>query len=80
LGISGDRRDDLRGRVNWISVNYYSRLVVKADEKPSGYRVLPGYDFACKPASKSEAGLPTSDTGWEIYPLGLRKAVSMLRG
>jgi beta-galactosidase len=79
FGVGGERREDLKGRVDWIGINYYSRLLVKADERPPGYRVLPGYGFACKPASKSEAGLPTSDFGWEIYPQGLRKAVNMIK-
>jgi beta-galactosidase len=79
FGIGDELRADLKGKVDWIGINYYSRLVVKADKRLPGYRVLPGYGFACKPASKSEAGFPTSDSGWEIYPQGLRKAVNMIK-
>jgi Beta-glucosidase/6-phospho-beta-glucosidase/beta-galactosidase len=66
-------RDDLRGRLDWIGVNYYSRLVVRAGR--SGFQVVPGYGFACEPNSVSPAGRPCSDFGWEFYPEGLYHAL-----
>ncbi|BBD73276.1 hypothetical protein HS1genome_1665 [Sulfodiicoccus acidiphilus] len=62
-------RDDLKGRLDWIGVNYYTRTVVKAVEK--GYRGVGGYGHGCERNSLSSAGRPTSDFGWEFYPEGL---------
>jgi len=53
-------------------LNYYSRMVVEADEESDiGYKLLPGFGQGCKPNSLSRYGRPTSDFGWEIYPEGL---------
>nr|7UZ1_A Chain A, Beta-galactosidase [Saccharolobus solfataricus]7UZ1_B Chain B, Beta-galactosidase [Saccharolobus solfataricus]7UZ2_A Chain A, Beta-galactosidase [Saccharolobus solfataricus]7UZ2_B Chain B, Beta-galactosidase [Saccharolobus solfataricus]AAA72843.1 beta-D-galactosidase (lacS) (EC 3.2.1.23) [Saccharolobus solfataricus]prf//1905394A beta galactosidase [Saccharolobus solfataricus] len=62
-------RDDLKGRLDWIGVNYYTRTVVKRTEK--GYVSLGGYGHGCERNSVSLAGLPTSDFGWEFFPEGL---------
>lgn len=79
LGIGEERREDLRDRVDWIGVNYYSRLVVRASERAPGFEVVSGYGFACKPSSKSLANRPTSEVGWEIYPEGMRSAINMCK-
>ena len=75
-------RKDLRNTVDWIGVNYYTRLVVE-ETKPwfkgrnmLNWRITEGYGFECEPKSKSLAGLPVSDMGWEVYPKGLRKVVN----
>ena len=74
-------RRDLGGRIDWIGVNYYSRLVVERSEPwleemdLLGWRIVRGYGFECEPRSRSLAGFPTSDSGWEAYPEGLRKAL-----
>ena len=68
--LDGESRDDLKGRLDWIGVNYYTRLMVQA--AGSRYRVIPGYGFACERNSISLAGRPTSDFGWEFYPEGLQ--------
>ena len=62
-------RDDLRNKLDWIGVNYYTRTVVKKTEK--GYFSLPGYGHGCERNSISPAGRPCSDFGWEFYPEGL---------
>lgn len=62
-------REDLRNRLDWIGVNYYTRTVVKKTEK--GFITVAGYGHACESNSISLAGLPTSDVGWEFYPEGL---------
>ncbi|RLE98533.1 MAG: glycoside hydrolase family 1 protein, partial [Thermoprotei archaeon] len=79
LGIGEERREDLRDRVDWIGVNYYSRLVVRASERAPGFEGVSGYGFACKPSSKSLANRPTSEVGWEIYPEGMRSAINMCK-
>ncbi len=70
-------RDDLRGRLDWLGVNYYTRLVVTSDAR-LGWRAVPGYGFLCQPDSLSLTGRPTSDFGWEVYPEGLHKVLSDL--
>lgn len=72
------KRSDLRDRVDWIGVNYYTRKVVKALDTPPGYEVVKNYGFACKPNSMSSAGRPTSDLGWELYPEGIMDALELL--
>lgn len=72
---------ELRDKMDWIGVNYYSRSVVKAmtiPELPVPWTVVGRYGFACEPSSFSLAGRPTSDFGWEIYPEGLRNILIML--
>ena len=68
-------RKDMRNHVDWIGVNYYSRLVVKYQKEPPGFKFVENYGFSCKPKSTSAAGRPTSDTGWELYPEGVLKAL-----
>ncbi|AOL16512.1 beta-galactosidase [Sulfolobus sp. A20] len=67
-------RDDLRNKLDWIGVNYYTRTVVKKTEK--GYTALPGYGHGCERNSVSLAGLPTSDFGWEFFPEGLNDVLT----
>ncbi|GGP20579.1 beta-galactosidase [Thermocladium modestius] len=64
----GDR-DDLRNRLDWIGVNYYSRLMIRSTGNDS-YAVVPGYGHVCN-GSISRDGRPCSDFGWEIYPEGI---------
>jgi len=68
-------REDLRGRADWIGVNYYSRMVVKKAPTATGWTMLRGYGFACTPGGTSLAGRPCSDFGWEVYPEGLYKVL-----
>ena len=69
--LVGGERKDLARHVDWIGINYYSRLVVEKAKTLTGWRVVPGYGFACEPRGTSRAGRPCSDFGWEIYPEGL---------
>lgn len=75
-------RKDLAGKADWIGVNYYSRLVVRKNrpwfsgESLLNWKIVKGYGFESAPKSKTKAGNPTSDMGWEIYPQGLRKVLS----
>jgi len=74
-------RSDLKGRVDWIGVNYYTRLIVKRGRLWSksmdllNWVPVRGYGFECRPNSTSLAGLPTSDAGQEMYPQGIREAL-----
>ncbi|MEM3926424.1 MAG: beta-galactosidase BgaS [Desulfurococcaceae archaeon] len=67
-------RDDLKGRLDWVGINYYSRVVI-TKRYVSGDRyipfVVPGYGHNCSPNGRSLDNRPTSDLGWEIYPEGL---------
>lgn len=70
-------REDLKKRVDWLGVNYYSRLVYGV----VGEKVVPlhGYGFLCGEGRvSSRAGRPCSDMGWEVYPEGLYYLLSEL--
>lgn len=73
------RRSDMKNKLDWIGVNYYTRTVVKHTDQPPYFQGEKNYGFVCQPASKSTAGLPTSEFGWEIYPEGIRKALNMCK-
>jgi len=73
-------RADMKDKVDWIGVNYFSRNVVKHVDAPPFFEVQPSYGFLCRPNSRSAEGRPTSDFGWEIYPEGMRKALNLFKG
>ncbi len=84
----GEMEEYLRNRLDWLGVNYYSRLVVKGREfilakYIAGTTVIPsvvrGFGFASKPCSKSIDGLLTSALGWELYPEGLLDALKAMK-
>ena len=70
-GVKHDNRDDLKNRVDWLGLNYYSRDVVQKDNSDYGFTVVRGYGHYCPDMEKSLDGNPVSDTGWEIYPEGI---------
>ncbi|RJS83373.1 glycoside hydrolase family 1 protein [Candidatus Bathyarchaeota archaeon] len=85
----GEVRSDMRGRLDWLGVNYYTRHVVKGRRSILARLILKmtsipelanGYGFSCKPNSVSADGRPTSDFGWEVYPEGLLKALKAVVG
>lgn len=66
-------RKDLAKRVDWIGVNYYSRVVEKSSpwfkgEDLLNQKIVKGLGFESVPRSKTKMGYPTSDMGQEIYP------------
>ncbi len=75
--LEGEVREDLKGKLDWLGVNYYTRLVVTSVKGPPGFgwRPVPGYGRNCKPNSLSKDGRPTSDFGWEFYPEGLKNVL-----
>ena len=66
-----ETRNDMKGHLDWIGVNYYSRDVVERSSDPSGWRIVLGFGHATGEGVKSRDGRSTSDTGWEIYPEGI---------
>jgi beta-galactosidase len=75
-------------RLDWLGVNYYTRLVVKGKTSIlakifAGIAAIPeiaaDYGFACQHSSKSADGLQTSDAGWEIYPEGMLEALKGMK-
>jgi beta-galactosidase len=78
----------LGNRLDWIGVNYYSRLVVKGRsfrlaKYVAGTSVIPsaapGFGYVAQPYSHSPDGLPTSGMGWELYPQGLLDALKAMK-
>ena len=74
-------------RLDWLGVNYYTRLVVKGKKSLlarlfAGIPVIPdvaqNYGFGCQPNSISADGMPTSDFGSEIYPEGMLEALKAM--
>jgi beta-galactosidase len=85
---AGEIEAYLKNRLDWLGVNYYSRLVVRGRgfilaKYIAGTPVVPsvvqGFGFAAKPFSKSNDGLLTSAMGWEIYPEGLLNALKAMK-
>jgi beta-galactosidase len=85
----GEAKDYLGERLDWLGIDYYSRLVVKGKTSllaklfagiPAIPEIVPGFGYGCRPNSKSADGLQASDGGWEIYPEGLREALKMMKG
>ncbi len=72
--VMGERKD-LEKHLDWLGVNYYTRLVV--EKARDGWRIVPGYGHACTPGGTSPIGRPCSDFGWEVYPEGLYKVLKM---
>ena len=76
------QRPDLKNKLDWLGLNYYSRIVVTEipKEYPRYTKLLDwipvkGYGSLCEPVSLSRDKRPTSDSGWEIYPEGLRDSL-----
>ena len=83
-----EMKNYLGQRLDWLGVNYYTRLVVKGKTSIlakmfAGISAIPeivrDYGFVCQPNSKSADGLQTSDVGWEIYPEGMLEALNAMK-
>jgi len=88
LQDKGETKDHIRNRLDWLGVNYYTRIMVKGKKSLvarmfAGIAAIPdmaeNYGFLCKPDSTSADGRPTSDFGWEIYPEGMLEALKMMQ-
>jgi beta-galactosidase len=84
----GEMKKYLGQRLDWLGIDYYSRLVVKGKTSilaklfagiSAVPEIVPGYGHACQPNSKSSDGLRTSDSGWEIYPEGMLEALNAMK-
>lgn len=62
-------RKDLKDKIDWIGVNYYTRHVVK--KTGNGYTILEGYGHNAPRGLRSKDNREVSDFGWEYYPEGL---------
>jgi beta-galactosidase len=78
---AGERRRDLRGRADFIGLNYYFRSRVTGLGAPVSTTV-PLFDFLpsntyAHPQSPAAPPCPTTCTefGWEVFPQGLRRSL-----
>ena len=83
----GEIKDYLQHRLDWLGVNYYTRVVVEGKRSIlarlfAGIPVIPemvqNYGFLCKADSKSAGGMSTSDFGWETFPEGILEALKLM--
>jgi beta-galactosidase len=65
--------ESLKRRLDWIGVNYYTRMVIAFSA--SGWKPVPGYGNLCTPNGVSRAWRLCSVFGWELYPEGLEKVL-----
>ena len=82
----GERRPDLRGRADFIGLNYYFRSRVSGLAAPASTTV-PLFDFLptntyAHPQNPTAPPCPTTctDFGWEIYPEGFRRVLGITGG
>lgn len=73
----------LRNTLDWLGLNYYTRIVVKrkggAAYPVLDFEALPGYGYACVPFSTSKIGRWCDGMGWELYPEGFVEALHMAK-
>ncbi|MEM1528911.1 MAG: beta-galactosidase BgaS [Desulfurococcaceae archaeon] len=71
----------LGGTVDWLGVNYYTRIVVRKKENAPypllDFEAVPGYGYACVPYSTSKIGRWCDGMGWEMFPEGFVEALHM---
>jgi len=73
----------LGGALDWLGVNYYTRIVVKRQlgrfkEFPVlDFDAIGGYGYACTPYSASKIGRRCDGMGWEMYPEGFIDALEI---
>ncbi len=79
----GERRADLRGRADFIGLNYYFRSRVTGLAAPAS-ATIPLFDFLpttayAHPQNPTAPPCPTTctDFGWEIYPEGFRRVLAI---
>lgn len=58
---------EARGSLDFLGVNYYSRMFLELEPRVRGLPVHPFYE--------DRGGLGQSDLGWEIHPAGLTEAL-----
>ncbi|SHF28275.1 Beta-glucosidase/6-phospho-beta-glucosidase/beta-galactosidase [Marinitoga hydrogenitolerans DSM 16785] len=65
-------RNDMKGKTDFLGINYYTRTVVKKFN--NSWKVVEGYGYSCN-NKISKAKKPVTDMGWEIYPEGIKKVI-----
>jgi len=82
----GERRRDLRGRADFIGLNYYFRSRVTRLPAPAS-STIPLFDFLpnntyAHPQNPAAPPCPTTCTefGWEVYPEGFRRVLRIAGG
>ncbi|MEO7092514.1 MAG: family 1 glycosylhydrolase, partial [Polyangiales bacterium] len=68
-----DKRGDplLKGKVDWLGLNYYGNTVISAEVKLPYIGGLPTYEGM-------PTELPKTDMNWDIFPHGLRPILKQL--
>ena len=84
-GKSASRQAHLSNKIEWIGLNYYTRIVVKKS-KPKyeelsaiKFEGVEGYGYACSPSGVSKDGRPCDESGWELYPEGLLRSLEIVK-
>jgi beta-galactosidase len=82
----GERRADLRGRADFVGLNYYFRARVTGLVTPAS-TTIPLFDFVpttsyAHPQNPGAPPCPTTctDFGWEVYPEGFRRVLRIAGG
>jgi len=65
--LGSEVREDLGGRLDWVGVNYYTRVVV-SPEGSLGFRVENGYEYLCAPGGSRGIGGPAATSGGRSTP------------
>ncbi len=80
-----ERIPEYKNKLDWIGINYYTRIVVSHSEEPmipfsevTDFKIEPGFGVSCVPNSKSRGNRTTTDFGWEIYPEGMRDVINQV--
>ncbi len=84
----GENIPRIKGHLDWLGINYYCRVVVKGKLRllarivsglPAFLEPIAGYGFMAGElkSNLSIDGYPITDIGWEIYPEGLKEAISI---
>ncbi len=78
-----ERIPEYRNKLDWIGINYYTRIVISHSEEPlipfseaTDFKIELGYGVNCTPNAQSRGERPTSDFGWELFPEGLRDIIN----
>lgn len=65
-GVFEETRDDMKGRMDWIGINYYTRILAKATPIPGADKLYPYLDAS-----------PDLGAGvWQDYPEGIAEVVT----
>lgn len=78
------QREDMKNKLDFLGVNYYTRTVIKRTESINfgpvslDWTIVEGFGYNCQAGGYSRDMRPVSDFGWEIYPEGLLKVLKQM--